>query len=106
MKLVHASQDSLLIDHLRHVLESEGLAPKVRNETLRMAAGDIPPTECWLELWVEDSGAERASAVVAEALTEPASPEPEWTCASCAETSEGQFGECWSCGTPRPDPSA
>lgn len=30
------------------------------------------------------------------------SPSAPWTCANCGEQIEGQFTECWKCGSPKP----
>ena len=50
------------------------------------AAGELPLTETWPELWVVDpSNVEEAKRLVAEALA-PAGPAPPgWTCPSCQE---------------------
>ena len=37
---------------------------------LYSAAGEIPPTEIWPELWVEESDFEKAQAIMTEALAD------------------------------------
>ena len=39
------------------------------------------------------------SLVDLETERQPAGPAPPgWTCPSCQEVNEGQFGQCWNCG--------
>ncbi len=48
------------------------------------------------------------SQTVLAAISSKDPPEPEgapWTCSTCGEESEAQFGECWSCQMPRPETS-
>jgi hypothetical protein len=52
-------------------------------------------------VWVPESQAERAIRLVA--LTQGgASEEGDWTCPQCGEDIEGQFTDCWQCGTAHP----
>jgi len=100
MRKVYSSQDSLLLGHFKNLLEGEGIECLVRNEYLRTGAGEIPPIECWLELWVaDDSEADRARRLLEEAL-EASRPAPGgWQCPGCGEQVEGQFARCWNCGS-------
>lgn len=77
----------------------------MKNDFLAGAAGELPPMECWPELWVlEDKQYQAAIAIVSAAslenLVEPAG---RWICGVCGEDLEGQFTDCWKCGTSRPD---
>ncbi len=101
MKRLYGSDDRTLIAHLRALLEARGIACVVRNEYLGGAAGELPPHECWPELWVvEARDWERARALIAEE-TAPADATP-WTCPGCGEVIEGQFARCWNCGRAAP----
>lgn len=96
---------TLAIVRLAHAaLEANGIASQVRNERLGGAVGEIPWTEVWPELWIVDGGDEtRARAVLRDFEGEADHDAlPAWTCPSCGELLEGQFGQCWSCGTERP----
>jgi len=85
------------VENARNVLAVNGVESEITNKDLGMAAGELPPIETWPQLWVADEDFDRASRLV-----EPhASPE-EWHCPKCREIVEGQFGQCWNCGTPRP----
>jgi hypothetical protein len=104
LKRVFGSHDAPLVGFLASVLEEQGIACVVRNAYLGGAAGELPPTECWPEIWVADErDLARAEGLLREVLNEAAAPRPEWTCPACGERIEGQFGECWHCGASRPD---
>ncbi len=108
MKRVYTAQNGLLVSHLRNLLEEAGIGCHVKNEYLGGAAGELPLVEVWPELWVaDDADYRRGRALVEEALradTRPAG--PAWTCPTCGESIEGQFTDCWHCGTHRPEESS
>ena len=88
---------------LKDVLESYGIGCEIRGEYLGGAAGELPPIETWPELWIlDESQAEPASELVQEAIEPPKASTSRWTCPQCREEVEGQFSECWNCGTERP----
>lgn len=99
MKRVYSSADSLLTHHLRNILENAGIACQVRNEFLMGGAGDLPVLDVWPEIWVEDTDAERATALIQIQLQPDATAAKEWTCPECGTRCEGQFDACWNCGT-------
>ncbi len=99
MKKVYTAQDPLMIGHLKNVLEICGIDCVVKNLYLSSAAGEIPPIECWPELWVvQDERYEEAQAVLKETLSPVVGLEKPWKCKNCGEMIEGQFSECWKCG--------
>lgn len=99
MKKVYASQDRLMLGHLKNVLVNEGLECITKNEHLTGVMGEIPLNECWLEIWVtEDANYDRAKEIIDRALTSGPSTGPEWECSGCGEKHDSQFTECWNCG--------
>jgi rubrerythrin len=100
MKLLYSSPNALLVAHLRNVLESAGVACHVKNEFLYSAAGELPPTETWPELWVEAADLDRAQDIIDDAVADK-SRLPQWRCRECGESIEGQFSSCWRCGAER-----
>lgn len=103
MKKVYSRQDPLMIGHLKNVLESRGISCVIRNMYLAAAAGELPPIECWPELWVvDDARYSEAQAVLKETLAPLEIVKRPWKCAKCGEEIEGQFAECWNCGNIRP----
>lgn len=106
MKKVYGSHDSILVAQVRQMLEANHIACITRNDFLAGAAGELPPTECWPEVWVLENFQEpKARALVdafvdADPLTAPgAAP---WTCSACGERIEAPFTQCWQCGVERP----
>ena len=103
MKKIYSNQDILMVGHLRNVLESCGIDSVIRNTDLAGGVGELPPIECWPELWVvEDARYADAQAVLEEALASFGSTKKPWKCTGCGEEIEGQFTECWNCGKSRP----
>ena len=101
MLLVYSSPNLLMVAHLRNLLEIEGIDCLVKNEYLSGAAGELPPTEAWPELWViEAHHHDLAREIVAKALQHSSNGE-KWSCPQCGEMSEEQFTECWKCGYSR-----
>jgi hypothetical protein len=100
VKLLYSSSNALMVNHLRNLLESAGVVCRMKNEFLYSAAGELPPTEAWPELWVAETDLAAAQAVIDEALSDK-SALPHWQCRECGEWIEGQFSACWRCGADR-----
>jgi hypothetical protein len=99
---IYSAKDPLMIGHLKNVMASFGIKCVTKKLDLISAAGELPPIECWPELWViEDDKANRAKAILKKALAPLASVKKSWTCSGCREKIEGQFSECWNCGCDR-----
>ena len=98
MKKVYASQDKLMVGHIKNLLENEGLTCITKNEHLTAASGEIPLNECWPEVWVTDESQYKiAKKIVDKALSYKTPRGPKWKCSKCGEKHESQFTECWSC---------
>jgi hypothetical protein len=102
MTRVFTAKDPLMIGHLKNVLASFGIRCATRNFDLSSGAGELPPIECWPELWViDDEKAAKAKAILRKTLAPLRSVQKSWVCPGCNETIEGQFSECWNCGRDR-----
>lgn len=106
MKLVHTAKHPTEAHLIRGMLEAEGIRSIVRGDQLYGAYGELPilPT-----VWIlDDTLAAYADRLVIEFLRGSAAQRyghERWTCPHCGETLEGQFTDCWKCGTPRARPS-
>lgn len=100
MKRLYASSDFMLIGHLRTVLEQHRIIALVKNAYLAGAAGELPPTAVWPELWVEEEDWPRAREIIDGVLESAGG--AVWTCPRCGETVEPQFAVCWACGEHAP----
>jgi hypothetical protein len=102
MKKLYSAQDLLMLGHLKSVLEARGIHCVLRNLHLTAAMGQLPPIECWPELWVwEDKQYAEAQTIVTRAFAPLKSVKKSWKCRGCDEVIEGQFLECWNCGSRR-----
>ena len=106
MKRLFVSDNRILVLQLRDFLEANHVRCLVRNEFLGGAAGELPPTECWPELWVIENIQYQKATELLEAFQRPTRTDPSkscrWTCGRCQETLEAQFSQCWKCGYERP----
>ena len=102
MQRIHTADDHLFNGYLKSLLLAAGIECHVRNELLLGGSGELPPNECWPELWVlHDADARAARSIVANVLVNPPSDADPWTCPHCAEVCEAQFSACWHCGSLR-----
>jgi hypothetical protein len=102
MKRVFSAEFIPEVVHVQNLLEQSGIACTLRNERLGGAIGEIPFLEAWPQLWVDDADETRALRMLGElAAAARAQGAPAWRCSGCGEQIEGQFSECWQCGTPR-----
>jgi hypothetical protein len=107
MKKVYSAKDPLMVGHLKNVLATFGINCVTRKLDLNSAAGELPPIECWPELWVvDDDRVAKAKAILKKTLAPVKSVKRSWRCGSCGEEVEGQFSECWQCGQSRDDRDA
>jgi hypothetical protein len=104
MTRVYTARILAEVANVRNVLEANGIRCVLRNEFLSAGVGEIPPAECWPELWVTDDGdAERARELIAEAVDPSAVSAVPWRCRRCGEEVDAVFAQCWSCGAERRD---
>ena len=103
MKLVHTARHPTEAHLIKGMLEAEGIRAEVKGDQLYGAFGELPvlPT-----VWIlDDALAAYADRIVIEFLHGTAARRyghERWTCASCGESLEDQFTECWKCGATRP----
>jgi hypothetical protein len=100
LRLIYSAPNLLLVRHFKNLLESHGIDCIIKNENLSGAAGELPPTECWPELWLTDDQYYREAR---QLLDTDEKDQPLWTCPGCGESLEGQFDQCWNCGEYRID---
>ena len=99
MKKVYTNQNITMIGVVKAALEGQGIECRLKNENLSGALGELPFTETWPELWILDELKEKeALLIVHKIIDDSTEPEESWTCTTCGEIIEGQFGECWNCG--------
>ncbi len=103
MTRVYSSPDWIMVQTFKSVLDSYGIPCEVQGEYRSSAMGEVPPTECWTELWVlDDRRVEEARTILAHPEHEPLHEQPSTICGRCGERIEVPFDRCWKCGTARP----
>lgn len=101
---VYTAPSIALTAPVKDLLEGNGIPCVLRNEFLGAGRGEIPPIECWPEVWVtNDSDAERAQQLVAQATRGPDLVREPWRCRRCGEEVDGVFARCWNCGAEQKD---
>ena len=102
MTRIYDNQDITMVGHFRSILESMGIPCEIRNEAGVSLAGEVPFTAVFPELWVlDDEQVPLASQTIREYLEreKTAPPVEDWTCSNCGEFVDGNYAECWNCGT-------
>jgi hypothetical protein len=101
MKQLHVARHAPEAHLVRGFLASHGIAAEVRGELLTSGWGELPLDVC--SVWVKDDGDyARAAELVKDFFTGADARRhggEAWTCANCGEALEGQFTQCWHCGT-------
>lgn len=101
MRRVFSSFDLSAAHHARNLLHAEGIHAVLKNEILSSGAGELPPTECQIEVWVlDDADACRAESILRDSARARPAAAP-WRCTDCGEALEPQFTACWRCGRSR-----
>jgi Putative prokaryotic signal transducing protein len=103
MKKLYTEQNPLVVGHLKNLLESGGIRCTIKNLYLAGAIGELPPIECWPELWIlDDQRYAEARRLLERTLAPLRAVADPWMCRKCGIEVEGEFSECWSCGGGRP----
>lgn len=104
MKRVFSSLNRAAVHHARNLLSTEGIRCEIRNELLAGALGQVPFTECEIELWViDDADLWRAEEILRHGRARTLEAAGPWRCQSCGEHLDAQFTQCWRCGAYRRD---
>jgi len=98
MKRVYTASTPMMAAFFKDILENAGIDCIMKNYFLSSATGELPVNETWPELWVKDADETRARDLIT-ATTESRDTAGKWSCPNCEEILEGQFLQCWNCGT-------
>ncbi|GHE22363.1 DUF2007 domain-containing protein [Halomonas urumqiensis] len=93
---VFAHSNTLLVSHVRNLLDAAGIPVELRNMTLGGGAGELPLGECEPEVWVAPHNRERAEGLIRAAM-EGGGSAADWICPRCGERIDGVFEACWNC---------
>jgi len=98
MKRMYTHDNYFFVFNIRNILVNNGIRCEVRNDIMSSAAGEVPPTEVWPEVWVlREVDYEKAERLIEESLNgDPKA--TSWFCPHCHETNPPAFELCWQCG--------
>ena len=96
---IFTSSDNLLIHHYQNLLENAGISCVIKQSYLSGGVGELPPIECWPELWIEDDHLQDKAISLIQSSGNADGGEY-WQC-QCGEKQEPQFNICWKCGSER-----
>lgn len=103
MTVFYASLKAHEIHHLKNLLQSAGIRCQLRNEGLSTLAGEVPFTECAMQIWLENESDRGHADSILREMTGRSAPATAtgrtWICAGCGEHIDAQFTACWNCGT-------
>ena len=99
MKMLFTSPDRTAVGLLQSALQEVGIECELRNDAMQ---ANFPGAAFYPELWViEDDDFPKAEEIRDAQRAPAAVTLSPWTCPSCGEQLEGQFGSCWKCGANR-----
>jgi len=96
---IYSANDLQEAHLLMGLLRREGIPAHVFNENAVGGMGEIPFTQTWPEIWLEDDrDRARAEAVIERYEQAPDARAPAVRCHSCGEENPAEFEVCWNCG--------
>ena len=98
---VFTAQDLVEVMFWANYLQQHDIPCELKNEFIGGAVGEIPPIECWPELWVNEKDEPRAKTLLESDPLAAQQDLPVWRCKFCGEESDGQFSHCWNCEAER-----
>ena len=98
MQRVFTAATSLVAYLIQQMLEKESIQARVFNEHAYGAAGELPITEVWPEVWIDDDRNFPAARFIIERYETTTNCEIVVPCAQCKEQSPKNFDLCWYCG--------
>jgi hypothetical protein len=103
VKAFYTSLRAHEIHHLKNLLQSAGIRCSIRNEGLSTLAGEVPFTECAMQLLLENEADRDLAETILREMTAGTAPAGDsWDCPRCGERIETQFTACWNCRMERP----
>ena len=98
---VYSHENIVQVHHIKNLLESNGIECAIKNEAITSLAGEVPMTECWPQVWLNDDNEKQRSLDLIFNYQEQDQNKENWTCTSCKENIESEFDICWNCGGSR-----
>lgn len=98
MKRVYTHSNPFFVFNIRNILENNKIECHLKNEIISSAAGELPPTEVWPEVWVvSELDYQKAEELIVQNLKGDLTA-TSWFCLKCNEINPPAFELCWNCG--------
>ena len=88
---------------VKSVFLENGIEATIKNQNITNIAGEVPFTESYTEIWVDDGiDYEEIKNILAryQNVKEATFEQATWCCPSCNEENDNNFEVCWQCQTP------
>lgn len=97
MKLIYKDENMMVIHSVKNILELNDIDCYIKNEHGHTMGAEFGLSNTLLELWLSNSDDyEKASSIIDKQI-HATTTESSWTCDSCGEENDGNFGLCWKC---------
>lgn len=83
---------------VQQMLEAESICATVFNENAHGAAGELPISEVWPEVWIDDERCHAAARSIIERYEKNDESQVQLLCTGCSEQNPEGFELCWHCG--------
>ncbi len=100
---VFSHDNIVLVYNVKNLLELEGIDCVIRNDLIHSAAGELPPTEVWPEVWITSEHHQEKAATLVDRAIHGDTQGVSWSCPQCSEVNAPAFETCWQCATERPE---
>lgn len=97
MVLIHLAHDIQQANLILHYLEQNSIKAIILNQYTQGALGQLPFTQAYPEIWVEEIVASKAKILIENFEKIPLNNNTVF-CNKCNEVNPENFETCWSCG--------
>ncbi len=97
MILIHQAHNIQQANLILHHLEQHGLKAIILNQYTQGALGELPFTQSYPEIWVEEIIKDKAEQLI-KAFEQLPINDNTVVCGNCNELNPENFETCWSCG--------
>jgi len=95
---IYLAQDIQQANLILHLLEHHNINVKILNQYTQGALGELPFTQAYPEIWVEEKHGDSAKKLIKNFEKLPLNNNTVFCC-NCNEVNPENFETCWSCGS-------
>ncbi len=97
MNKIFSAENIVEVGLLRNLLQQNGISCELRNHHASSLMGEVPFTNVWPEIWVDEANTDQALALIAD-IKRAEVGDVDWVCRGCREANPANFDLCWQCG--------